>query len=64
MTWKEVGEEIGGCTPGMLMNLSKGGRVGFPGVMRFVLWLGQPATTFTICEKDAFIFGPQGVRSR
>jgi hypothetical protein len=47
MTWKQVAGEIGGCTPGMLMNLSKGGRVGFPGVMRLVRWLGQPAADFT-----------------
>jgi hypothetical protein len=47
MTWKQVSEVIGGCTPGMLMNLSKGGRVGFPGVMRLVRWLDQPAAAFT-----------------
>ena len=47
MTWKEVGQELGGFTAGMLMNLAKGGRTGFPGVMRLVQWLGQPATTFT-----------------
>jgi hypothetical protein len=46
MTWKELGREIG-FTPAQLTNLSKGGRVGFPGVMRLVLWLGQPASTFT-----------------
>ncbi len=47
MTWKDVARELGGCTPGMLMNLAKGPRVGFPGVMRIVRWLGQPAATFT-----------------
>jgi hypothetical protein len=47
MTWSQVAQAIGGCTPGMLMNLSKGGRVGFPGVMRLVRWLDQPAAAFT-----------------
>jgi hypothetical protein len=47
MTWLQVAQAIGGCTPGMLMNLSKGGRVGFPGVMRMVRWLDQPAAAFT-----------------
>jgi len=47
MTWKEVAQEIGGFTPGMLTNLAKGGRIGFPGVMRMVKWLGQPAAAFT-----------------
>jgi hypothetical protein len=47
MTWKEVAKEIGGFTPGMLTNLAKGGRTGFPGVMRIVRWLGQPAAGFT-----------------
>lgn len=64
LTWKEVGQEIGGWTAGMLMRLAKGGRVGFPGVMRLVVWLGQPAATFTICDTDAFIFGPQGAQTR
>jgi hypothetical protein len=64
MTWKEAGQEIGGCTAGMLMNLAKGGRVAFPGVIRFVRWLDQPAAAFTICATDAFFFGPQGVRER
>ena len=47
ITWKDVARELGGVTPGMLTNLAKGGRVGFPGVMRLVRWLGQPAATFT-----------------
>jgi hypothetical protein len=47
MTWKEVALEVGGFTPGILTNLAKGGRIGFPGVMRIVRWLGQPAGTFT-----------------
>jgi hypothetical protein len=47
MTWKQVALEVGGFTPGMLTNLAKGGRIGFPGVMRIVRWLGQPAGTFT-----------------
>jgi hypothetical protein len=47
MTWKDVAQEVGGFTPGMLTNLAKGGRTGFPGVMRMVRWLGQPAAAFT-----------------
>jgi hypothetical protein len=47
MTWKEAAQEIGGFTPGMLTHLAKGGRTGFPGVMRIVRWLGQPAAAFT-----------------
>ena len=47
MTWKEVAQEVGGFTPNMLTDLAKGGRTGFPGVMRIVGWLGQPAATFT-----------------
>jgi hypothetical protein len=47
MSWAEVGEEIGGFTPSMLTNLAKGGRIGFPRVMRLVRWLGQPAVAFT-----------------
>jgi hypothetical protein len=47
LTWMDVARQIGGCPPSMLTNLSKGGRIGFPGVMRIVGWLGQPAADFT-----------------
>jgi hypothetical protein len=47
MTWVEIGQEIGGCTPSMLTGLGKGGRAGLPHVMRLVLWLDRPAVTFT-----------------
>jgi len=47
LTWTELAREIGGFTPNMLTNLSKGGRTGFPQVMRIVRWLGRPAVTFT-----------------
>ena len=47
LTWSEVAQELKGFTPGMLTNLSKGGRIGFPRVMRLVRWLGKPAVTFT-----------------
>ena len=46
-TWSETARELRGFTPGMLTTLAKGGRIGFPGVMRLVLWLGEPAATFT-----------------
>jgi hypothetical protein len=48
ITWRQVAEELGrGFAANMLMHLSKGGRVGFPNVMRIVGWLGQPAASFT-----------------
>lgn len=46
MTWAEVARDIGGFSQGMLTNLAKGGRVGFPGVMRLVRWLGRPSAEF------------------
>ncbi len=46
-TWGETARELSGFTPGMLTTLAKGGRIGFPRVMRLVLWLGEPAATFT-----------------
>jgi len=36
LTWSGVAREIRGFTPGMLTNLSKGGRIGFPRLMRLV----------------------------
>jgi hypothetical protein len=47
LAWAEVAREIRGFTPGMLTNLSKGERIGFPRVMRLVRWLGRPAAAFT-----------------
>jgi hypothetical protein len=47
MTWNDLADEIFRHTPAMLTNLAKGGRVGFPHVMPIVLWLDQPAATFT-----------------
>ena len=47
LTWTELAREVGGFTPSMLTNLSKGGRIGFPRVMRLVRWLGRPAVSFT-----------------
>jgi hypothetical protein len=58
MTWKQVAQEIGGFTPGMLTNLAKGGRIGFPGVMRIVRWLGQPAAAFTRIAGGWGLWGP------
>jgi hypothetical protein len=46
-TWAETARELRGFTPGMLTTLAKRGRIGFPRVMRLVLWLGEPAATFT-----------------
>jgi hypothetical protein len=47
LTWTEVARAVGGFTPGMLTNLAKGGRIGFPRVMRLVRWLDRPAVAFT-----------------
>ena len=47
MTWDELASEIRGFTPGMLRDLDKGGRIGFPRVMRLVRYLGEPAASFT-----------------
>jgi hypothetical protein len=47
LTWADVARQIGDFTPGMLTSLARGGRIGFPRVMRLVRWLGEPAATFT-----------------
>ncbi len=46
LTWQQVARELR-CGPGQLTYLAQGGRVGFPGVMRVVRWLGRPAAQFT-----------------
>ena len=46
LTWAAVAREIGGVTSGMLTNLARSSRVGFPGVMQLTAWLDQPAVTF------------------
>jgi len=46
MTWRQAADEIGGTTAASLTNLRKGGRIGFPGVMRLARWLGQPTAHF------------------
>ena len=47
IAWSDVAREIGGIAPACLTRLSKGGRTGFPHVMRIVRWLGRPAASFT-----------------
>jgi hypothetical protein len=47
MTWKQVASEIGGFSAASLTRLAKGGRTGFPQVMRMTRWLGRPAACFT-----------------
>ena len=47
LLWSEVARHVGGVTPNTLTNLARGGRTGFPPVMRMVRWLGQPAAAFT-----------------
>jgi hypothetical protein len=46
MTWPEVSREVGLSAPS-LTYLARGGRTGFPHVMRIVRWLGLPAAYFT-----------------
>jgi hypothetical protein len=46
LTWQQVGREIGGASAASLARLKKGGRIGFPGVMRLTRWLEQPAAHF------------------
>jgi hypothetical protein len=45
-TWKHAASEIG-CAPNQLTHLAAGGRVSFPGVMRILRWLNEPAARFT-----------------
>lgn len=47
LTWPQVAHEIGAVAPGGLTRLAKGGRVGFPEVMRVFRWLGRSAVSFT-----------------
>jgi transcriptional regulator with XRE-family HTH domain len=47
MTWTQLANEIGGLTAASLTRLSKGGRTGFPQVMRIARWLGRPVADFT-----------------
>jgi DNA-binding Xre family transcriptional regulator len=45
MTWRQVGEAAS-MVPSSLTRLQRGGRVGFPHIMRVFAWLGQPAARF------------------
>jgi hypothetical protein len=45
MTWAQVAKDVG-LGVSSLTYLSKGGRTGFPHVMRIVRWLGRPAAQF------------------
>ena len=47
ITWAQVAGEIGGFRAAGLRRLAKGGRVGFPSVMRIARWLGRPAESLT-----------------
>jgi hypothetical protein len=47
LTWAQVAAAIGGrTTQSTLAHLSKGGRIGFPHVMRLTRWLGAPLAHF------------------
>jgi hypothetical protein len=52
LTWDEAADQIGGIAAVNLLHLKKGGRTGFPYVMRIVRWLGLPAAHF-VCASDA-----------
>ena len=55
LTWSAAAREIGGVTSGMLTNLARASRVGFPGVMRLTGWLEQPAVNFVrVVSLDIF----------
>lgn len=47
LTWREAAREMGVPNPAALTHLSKGGRTGFPQVMRILRWLRRPAVSFT-----------------
>jgi transcriptional regulator with XRE-family HTH domain len=46
LTWREAAEEIG-VGASSLTHLAKGGRTGFPHVMRMAAWLDRTAESFT-----------------
>jgi len=46
LTWPQAAREVG-CSPASLAGLATAQRVGFPGVMRILRWLGRPAAQFT-----------------
>jgi hypothetical protein len=45
LTWQQVAAETG-VPASHVTGLARGGRTGFPGVMRLTCWLHQPASTF------------------
>jgi hypothetical protein len=47
LTWAQVASEIGGFGATSLTRMARGGRVGFPGVMRIARWLECPAASLT-----------------
>lgn len=52
MTWAQVSREIRDTTVSTLTHLARGGRSGFPHVVRMTRWLEQPLATFTrVCSR-------------
>jgi hypothetical protein len=50
-TWDQVASDIG-VSASSLIHLSKGGRTGFPHVVRMTRWLGLPVADFTrVCSR-------------
>ena len=47
LSWPAVAKEVG-VSPATLKGLAQARRVGFPGVMRIVDWVPQPAANFTV----------------
>jgi hypothetical protein len=46
LTWQQAATDAG-CSVNSLTGLARASRVGLPGVMRVVRWLGRPAAEFT-----------------
>jgi uncharacterized protein YfiM (DUF2279 family) len=52
MTWEQVSRDIRGTTVSTLTHLARGGRTGFPHVVRMTRWLEQPLASFTrVCPR-------------
>jgi hypothetical protein len=52
MTWDQVSRQIRGSTVSTLTHLARGGRTGFPDVVRMTRWLEQPLAKFTrVCSR-------------
>jgi hypothetical protein len=46
LTWKQVAEQVGGCTPAMLTGLATARHLSMVQAMRITAWLDRPAADF------------------